>query len=47
MIEGKKTGNVPKDNPTIREFETPDIEVGKPYEYDFSRHVGGRTTTPC
>jgi uncharacterized protein (TIGR03000 family) len=34
-IEGKKTA-VPKDNPTVREFETPDIEVGKPYEYDFS-----------
>jgi uncharacterized protein (TIGR03000 family) len=34
-IEGKDT-KAPKDNPTVREFETPDLEAGKNYEYTFS-----------
>jgi len=35
LIEGKTT-KLPKENPTIREFDTPDVEAGKPYEYDFA-----------
>lgn len=35
FIEGKAT-KTPKENPGVREFETPDLEAGKPYEYDFS-----------
>ncbi len=33
-IEDKAT-KIPKDNPSTREFETPELEVGKPYEYTF------------
>jgi uncharacterized protein (TIGR03000 family) len=32
LIEGKAT----KPTGTTREFETPELEVGKPYEYDFT-----------
>jgi uncharacterized protein (TIGR03000 family) len=35
LIEGKAT-KVPKENPTVREFEVPELEVGKLYEYTFS-----------
>ncbi|MCI0701394.1 MAG: TIGR03000 domain-containing protein [Planctomycetia bacterium] len=35
LIENKAT-KIPKDNPTVREFETPELEFGKPYEYLFS-----------
>src|SRR5262245_795948 len=35
LIEGKMT-KIPKDNPAIREFETPELEVGRLYEYTFS-----------
>ncbi|MBN9119879.1 MAG: TIGR03000 domain-containing protein [Planctomycetes bacterium] len=35
LIEGKAT-KIPKDNPSVREFETPDLEVGKLYEYTFT-----------
>lgn len=35
LIEGKAT-KPPKDNPTVREFETPELEAGKLYEYTFS-----------
>lgn len=35
LIEGKAT-KAPKENPTVREFETPDVEAGKPYEYEFA-----------
>ena len=35
MIEGKMT-KIPKENATVREFETPELEVGKLYEYTFS-----------
>jgi uncharacterized protein (TIGR03000 family) len=34
-IEGKET-KTPDKNPTVREFETPEIEAGKLYEYTFS-----------
>jgi uncharacterized protein (TIGR03000 family) len=34
-IENKPT-KIPKDNPGTREFETPDLEVGKAYEYTFT-----------
>jgi uncharacterized protein (TIGR03000 family) len=35
LIEGKAT-KIPKENATVREFETPELEVGKLYEYSFS-----------
>src|SRR5262245_44329259 len=35
LIEGKAT-KAPKENPSVREFETPELEVGKLYEYDFT-----------
>jgi uncharacterized protein (TIGR03000 family) len=35
LIE-KKATKIPKDNPSTREFETPELEVGKEYEYAFS-----------
>jgi uncharacterized protein (TIGR03000 family) len=34
-IEGKDT-KIPSTNPTVREFETPDLDTGKSYEYTFS-----------
>jgi uncharacterized protein (TIGR03000 family) len=35
LIEGKAT-KIPKENPGTREFETPELDPGKEYEYTFS-----------